>query len=104
MAELEEKIRELKEQREAHIAERNKLEGERKDCHERGKQVDDEVEAITVEMEELRVCRLLQFYGFKVPGQTLGGIPPGLGLVVRVDNLLNFCYIVLYISILFLLL
>lgn len=53
---MEEKIKELKEQREARLAERSKLEAERKECHEKGKQVDNEVEAITVDVEELRVC------------------------------------------------
>ena len=56
VSELEVKIRELKEQREAYIANRSKLETERKECHERGKQVDNEVETITDEVQELRVC------------------------------------------------
>ena len=56
VAELEEKIKELKEQREAYIAKKSKLEAERKECHEKGKQVDNEVEAITNNVEELRVC------------------------------------------------
>ena len=53
---MEEKIKELKEQREAHSSKRSKLEAERKECHEKGKQVDSEVEAISSDMEELRVC------------------------------------------------
>ena len=53
---MEEKIKELKEQREAYIAKRSKLEAERKECHEKGKQVDNEVDAITNDVEELRVC------------------------------------------------
>jgi hypothetical protein len=56
VAELEEKIKELKEQREAHNAERSKLEAERKECHEKSKQVDNEVDTITTDVEELRVC------------------------------------------------
>ena len=52
---MEVKIRELKEQREAYITERSKLETERKECHERGKQVDNAVETITDEVQELRV-------------------------------------------------
>ncbi len=53
---MEEKIKELKEQREAHIAERSKLEAEKKECHEKSKQVDNEVDTITTDVEELRVC------------------------------------------------
>ena len=56
MAELEEKVKELKEQREAYIADRSKMEVERKECHEKSKQVDNEVDAITNDVEELGVC------------------------------------------------
>ena len=53
---MEEKIKELKEQREAHSSKRSKLEAERKECHEKCKQVDSEAEAISSDIEELRVC------------------------------------------------
>ena len=43
---MEEKIKELKEQREAHSSKRSKLEAERKECQE----------AISGDIEELRVC------------------------------------------------
>ena len=55
---MEEKIGELKEQRDAYIADRSKMETERKECHEKSKQVDNEVETITNDVEELRVCAL----------------------------------------------
>ena len=55
---MEEKIGELKEQRDAYIADRSKMEAERKECHEKSKQVDNEVETITNDVEELRVCAL----------------------------------------------
>ena len=55
MAELEEKIRELKEVRATHVQERSRLEQERKDCHEQLKQLELEVDAIATQVEELKV-------------------------------------------------
>ena len=58
MAELEEKIKDLKEQRESLIAERSQLELEKKNCHDKVKEAENEMEAITVELEELKVIIL----------------------------------------------